>query len=186
MRKLLLTRNSLEIQEIRALIEKQQHKTLVLWAIDCADIALILFEKRQPGDFRPRRALEAARLWAKGIIKMPEAKKAAHETHQAATELQEIDPCACAAARVMGHVIGTVHVETHALGVLFYTATAKVYEDISKDQTIVLKETVDWFYELLVFWEKEIEHYTGPLASFLLRENQPNKEYILHYPVKHR
>lgn len=184
LKKLLLTRNSEEIYEIRNLIEKQTHKTLVLWAIDCGEVALSLFENRISNDLRPRLALEAAKQWAKGEIKMPIAKKAAYDTHISASELQKTDPSACAAARALGHVIGTIHVETHALGVLFYTATAIAYQVKIEDRSKSIKETIDVFYNKLLVWEKETNYYKGPLAAFLMRENQPNKEFLLHYRKK--
>ena len=133
MRKLLVTRESACLQPIRELIEKQKHRTLVMWSIDCAEHILPIFEEKHPHDKRPREAVEAAKAWAHGKIKMPLAKKAAHAAHNAATDVVEADPAACAAARAMGHVVGAVHVETHAIGVVMYGITAFVYAAEQKD-----------------------------------------------------
>lgn len=179
MRKLLISRESECVQPIRALIEAQKHRTLVLWSIDCAGRVLAIFEERHPEDPRPREALDAARAWARGSIKMPIAKKAAHATHNAATAV-ESDPPACAAARAMGHVVGTVHVETHALGLVFYGITAFVYAEPQKDADGIITRELDWFFERLLYWQEAIDMVDQPWATFLLRDDIANKEKLLH------
>jgi len=44
--------------------DEGDHKSLALWAVDCAERALPTFEEKHPEDDRPRRAVEAARAWA--------------------------------------------------------------------------------------------------------------------------
>ena len=78
MKKLLVTKKSTCLQPLAELIERQKHKTLVLWSIECAERVLPIFEEKYPHDKRPRKAIEAAKAWARGEIKMPEAKRAAH------------------------------------------------------------------------------------------------------------
>jgi len=184
MKKLLVTRESPSVQPIRELIEKQKHKTLVLWTIDCAERVLKIFEERHPDDRRPREALEAARVWARGEIKMPAAKKAAHAAHNAATAVVD-DPAACSAARAMGHVVGTIHVETHAMGLVMYGITAFVYASEPKDADLIIAEELKWMYDRLIYWEKNIDKIDAPWASFLLREG-PNKEKLLRLKKEQR
>lgn len=43
-------------------------KTLRLFAADCAERVLPVFEKEYPADDRPRRAIQAARDFANGLI----------------------------------------------------------------------------------------------------------------------
>lgn len=179
MKKLLVTRESPCIQPIRELIEKQKHRTLVLWAIDCCKHILPIFEEKHSQDNRPREAVEAAKAWAHGTIKMPVAKKAAHAAHNAATEVAEVDPAACAAARAMGHVVGAVHVETHAIGVIMYGITAFVYAAEQKDADDVIAKECDWFYERLLYWEAHIDKIESTWAPFLLKDDVPNKEMLL-------
>ncbi|MEI8216847.1 MAG: putative immunity protein [Eubacteriales bacterium] len=175
MRKLLVTRESPCIQPIRELIEKQNHRTLVAWVIDCAEHVLAIFEERHPVDSRPRDALKAAEAWACGDIKMPIAKKAAHAAHNAATEVED-DPAACAAARAMGHVVGTVHVETHAIGLIIYGITAVIYASKEINTDDVIARECKFFYERLKYWEENIEVEERRWAPFLLRDDVPNKE----------
>ncbi|MBP1745075.1 MAG: hypothetical protein H6Q58_2053 [Firmicutes bacterium] len=177
MKKLLVTRESAIIQPIRELIEKQKHRTLVSWAIDCAERVLRIFEERHPGDSRPREAVKAAEEWAKGEIKMPIAKKAAHAAHNAATDVAD-DPPACAAARAIGHVVGTVHVETHAIGVVMYGITSFVYAAHPEDADSVIGKELKWFYDRLLYWEANVDKADRKWAPFLLRD-APNKEKLL-------
>jgi len=198
MKKLLLTRESPEIQLLRELIEKQKHRTLALWAVECAGNVLPIFEDKFPEDKRPREAVEVARAWMRGEIKMPVAKKAAHAAHNAATSVAE-NPAAEAAARTMGHVVGTVHVETHAIGVVMYGVTAFVYDAVLHteglkgavgqknatgpknfvDTAIIIERECNWFYDQLLYWEANIDKIERPWASFLLRDDVPNKEKLL-------
>lgn len=183
---MLVTRHSDAVQLLRALIEQQKHRTLVLWALDCAPRVLAIFEAKYPNDPRPRQALEATEAWARGDIKMPIAKKAAHATHNAASDVVN-DPAPSAAARAMGHVVGTVHVETHAIGLVSYGITALVYASgyapNSKEAATLIARECDWFYERLLYWQTNIDQVDlegRPWAPFLLRDDLPNKELLLH------
>jgi len=178
MRKLLVTRQSACLKPMLALIEELPHRILVLWSLDCARHVLPVFETRFSNDPRPSKALEAADKWARGEIKMPEAKRAAHATHDAATAVG-FDPAACAAARAMGHAIGTVHVETHAIGVVMYGITVFVYDAGDEAADDVIARECKWFYDRLVYWQTEGEKIKGPWAPFLMREGVPNKEKLL-------
>jgi Imm-5 like putative immunity protein len=53
------------------------HHLLALWAAACAEHGLHFFEEVQPEDDRPRHALEQARAWARGEIRMSQARTAA-------------------------------------------------------------------------------------------------------------
>ena len=93
-------------------MDRQDHGSLALWAADCAEHVLPHFEDERPGDNRPRRAVEAGRSWARGGIKMSEARAAAFAAHAAAREASRAE--AQAAARAAGHAAATAHVTTHA------------------------------------------------------------------------
>ena len=182
MKKMIVTRESPVLEPLRTLIEKQKHRTLVMWALDCAKGILPIFETKYPNDKRPREALKATRLWARGDIKMPIAKKAAHACHNAASEVIEESPSAGAAARAIGHVVGTVHVETHAIGVACYGITAFVYDLIEEEQDEVINKVLTCMYDRLTYWEKHIDQMDvmkTKWAPFLLRDNVPNKEKLL-------
>lgn len=86
LRKLLFSRESKHIKPLLCLIEKQTHKILVLWALDCTPCFPDIFEKEFPNEKRPRELIKTAYLWAEGKVNMTIAKKAMHATHNAATD----------------------------------------------------------------------------------------------------
>ena len=178
MRKILFSRDSACIQPIREMIENQKHRTLAMWAVDCAGPVLDFFHKRVPGDTRPFEAIEAAKAWMRGDIKMPAAKKAILAAHRAALEAEH-DPAACAAARAIGHAAATVHVETHALGLVFYGLTAFVYGTVSGDAGQTVAEECKRYYDRLLYWQEHIDDTERRLAPFLMRHDVPNKERLL-------
>lgn len=74
-------------------IDEDGHKLLAIWAAECAEHVLSFFEKNHPDDVRPRKAIEAARAWVLGELKMSKAREFAFAAHAAAT------------AHVPGHAI---------------------------------------------------------------------------------
>lgn len=53
------------------------HHLLAVWAADCAEHVLHLFEAEQPDDPRPRRTIASTRAWARGEMTMSQARAAA-------------------------------------------------------------------------------------------------------------
>ena len=51
------------------------HRLLAEWAAVCAEHVLPLFQDAVPGDQRPRRAIDAARAWAGGVLSMMDARR---------------------------------------------------------------------------------------------------------------
>ena len=97
---------------------EQDHRLLALWAADCAEHVLPYFEEKYPKDDRPRKAIEAARAWTRGEIRVSEARTAALAAHAAARDAD--DAAARAAARAAGHAAATAHVAGHARGAALY------------------------------------------------------------------
>ncbi len=64
-------------------LDRRDHRSLVLWATDCAEHVLPYFEEKYPKDNRPRNAVEAGRAWVRGEIAMSEARAAAIAAHVA-------------------------------------------------------------------------------------------------------
>lgn len=90
---------------------EKEHKQLTFWAAECAGHVLYIFEQNSK-DARPRNAIEAAKAWSRGEIKIGEARKFAFAAHAAARETNNLN--AKAAARAAGHAAATAHVSTHA------------------------------------------------------------------------
>ena len=100
----------------------EDRRLLAAWAAACAERVLPLFEARHPDDDRPRRAVEAARAWARGEIRVGRAREVAVAAHAAARVAT--DPAARAAARSCGQAVGTAHMGGHARHAADYAATA--------------------------------------------------------------
>ncbi len=132
-RKMLSDWNAPYIQSLMKLIETQSKATLGIWAVDYSErIILPLWRKYYPDDLRPQNALNAARQWLAGTIKLPQAKSAILECHGAAREA-EGNPVAQAAARTIGQCASTIHSARHCIGLAFYGAIAVAYDQIGTD-----------------------------------------------------
>ena len=99
------------------LLDLESHRQLALWAADCAERLLPLFEARSSDD-RPRKAIDTARAWARGEVRVGAAQKAAVAAHAAAREV--INKAAIAVARAAGHAVATAHMADHCLGPVIY------------------------------------------------------------------
>lgn len=177
MRKILFNRESDCLQPLLSLIEKQKHKTLVLWALEYAEELVDKFERKYPNEPRPREALETCRAWSQGKVKMPVAKKAIHATHNAATEIVD-DIVYCSIARAIGQAVATVHVGTHAIGGPMYALTALVYEGGQENASTEVTKECDRLYNRLLYWESNVDTVQTPWAEFLLKDDVPNKEKL--------
>jgi hypothetical protein len=109
---------------IAELARKTDHKTLTVWACDCAQRALHYFEDKCPQDDRPRIAIKAGRDWVKtGVFRMADIRRASLAAHAAAREV-EGDDAARSAARAAGQAAASAHVGRHAIAAAMYAATA--------------------------------------------------------------
>jgi hypothetical protein len=97
------------------------HHLLAVWAAACAEHVLPLFEAVQPADVRPRQAIELARAWARGEIKMTESRNSAGHAQAAARVLSG---AARHAAFAAGQAAAVAHVAAHELGAAAYAIKA--------------------------------------------------------------
>jgi hypothetical protein len=132
---------------IADLVKNTEHKTLGIWAADCAERVLPYFEEKCPDDPRPRKAIEALRTWVKtGVFHMVEVRGASLAAHAAARDVAE-DDAARSAARAAGQAMATAHVPTHSIAAAIYAATAVRDSTGSMDE--VEKER-EWQYQHLL------------------------------------
>jgi len=116
------------IQSLIQLVETQSKTTLANWCIGYAESRLSpIYESAYPADPRPREALNAAREWLDGKIKLPQAKAMILQCHAAAREA-EAHPAAQAAARAIGQCAATIHSASHCVGLALYGALAAAYD----------------------------------------------------------
>jgi hypothetical protein len=111
-------------ESIADLVSRTGHKTLAVWAADCAERVLPYFEEQYPEDTRPRRAIEACREWARtGVFRMADVRSTSLAAHAAARAAEEFSP-ARSAARAAGQAMAVAHVPAHAIAAAIYAATA--------------------------------------------------------------
>ena len=96
-------------------------RLLALWAVSCAEHVLELFESARPEDPRPRQAIEHARAWVRGEVKMTQARTAAGHAMAAARDLRG---AARHAAYAAGQAGAVAHVAAHELGAAAYAIKA--------------------------------------------------------------
>jgi hypothetical protein len=99
----------------------EHHRLLADWALLCAEHVLHLFEDRQPGDSRPRDAIDAGRAWIRGEMLMMDARQAAFRANAAARGMP--DPAKFAALSA-GQAAAVPHVAAHDLGAAAYAIRA--------------------------------------------------------------
>jgi hypothetical protein len=102
-------------------LQDSDHRLLAVWAADCAQHILHLFEQAKPSDHRPRQAIEQARAWARGEITMTQARTAAFAANAAA---REVLGAAKEAAHAAGQAVAVAHVAAHELGAAAYAIRA--------------------------------------------------------------
>ena len=97
------------------------HRLLAGWALACAEHVLHLFEDEQPGDGRPREALDIGHAWIRGEVPMRVAHQAAFAANAAGRGLP--DPARFAALSA-GQAVAVAHVAAHDLGAAAYAIRA--------------------------------------------------------------
>jgi hypothetical protein len=102
------------------------HRLLAIWAADCAEHVLHCFENARPNDDRPRKAIEAARAWVNGEVKMMTARDFAGASQDAAREVKAISESARMAALSAGQAAVVAHVADHELGAAAYAIRAVI------------------------------------------------------------
>jgi hypothetical protein len=117
------------------------HHLLALWAADCAEHVLHLFERERPEDDRPRRAIELGRAWTRGEITMTETRAAAGHAMGAARDLRG---AARNAAYAAGQAAAVAHVAAHELGAAAYAIRAVSAASAAADRAEVARLESSW------------------------------------------
>jgi len=97
------------------------HRLLAVWALECAEHVLPLFEEASPGDRRPHDALAVGHHWVRGEARMTEAHNSAFVANAAGRDLSD---AARFAALSVGQAVAVAHVAAHDLGAAAYAIRA--------------------------------------------------------------
>lgn len=163
-RKMLTDCDAPYIVSLMRLIETQSKVTIANWCVSYAEVHLLpVWEKAFADDLRPKAAIQAARDWLDGKIKLPVAKKIILDAHAAAREA-ESNPAAMGAARAIGQAASTIHSATHSLGLPLYGSLAIAYDRIGVKSP---------WEELLQVAAEECWNMDAALRALAV-ENEPN------------
>ena len=153
-------------------LSEADRRLVAMWAADCAERVLVLFETEAPTDGRPRDAIARTRAFAQGeldaageISRRFVAGRAAHAVSS---------PAAVAAARAAGQAASVAHMGAHALGAAAYAAKAAGLA--TPDQPTAVSDEISW---QLAHMNAQVraalqqlpplgENSAGPLGSGLL------------------
>ncbi len=135
----------------RITLSEEDRRLVGLWAADCAERVLPLFEMKAPSDTRPREAIQGIRDFARGEKRTGQLRRLAWAAYAAARETG--DPAAAAAARAAGlaaaspfiHERATPHQSKHVLGPAMYGARAR--ELAAVDEPGAAEEEIRWAIE---------------------------------------
>jgi hypothetical protein len=137
-------------EELEALVQKTNHKTLGIWARECAERVLHYFEHDYPEDGRPRQALETLQTWIDtGQFSMAIIRDASLGSHAAARDVGQDNP-ARSAARAAGQAVATAHVRTHAPGAALYAQQARHRAAADGEGDSAVNEERNWQYQRLI------------------------------------
>lgn len=122
------------------------HRLLALWAAECAEHVLPLFEAVRPDDTRPRQAIEAARAWVRGEVMMSQARTTAGKSNTAARDLTG---AARFAAYAAAQAAAVGHVAAHELGAAAYAIKAVRAAAPTGEEELAGREECRWQREQL-------------------------------------
>lgn len=101
-------------------LDDADRRLVALWAADCAERVLPLFEAEAPDDDRARDGIERTRAYGRGELDAAGEIKRRFDAGRAAHSVKS--PAAVAAARAAGQASGVAHMGAHALGAAAYAA----------------------------------------------------------------
>jgi hypothetical protein len=121
-------------------LSEADRRIVAVWAADCAERVLGLFEAEAPEDGRPRDAIARTRAFARGELDVAQEIRRRFVGGGAARDVTA--PAAAAAARAAGQAAAIAHMGAHALGAAAYAAKAAGLA--TPDQQDAVSEEIRW------------------------------------------
>ena len=137
-------------------LSEADRRRVALWAADCAERVLPLFEADAPEDDRARDAVARARAFGRGELDAAGEIRRRFVAGRAAGSARS--PAAVAAARSAGQASGVAHMGAHALGSAGYAALAAALA-AADDPERARRAEVRW----------QLEHMTAETRAALSR-----------------
>lgn len=139
-----------------------ERRVVALWAADCAERVLPIFEADAPDDARARDGIARTRAFGRGELRTADLIRERFVAGRAAQSATS--PAAVAAARSAGQASGVAHMGAHALGAAAYAAKAAALA--AGDQDGARRAEVGWQVDRMT------DEVRGALARLpLLGEN---------------
>ncbi len=167
-REILFSKNGDLLRDLDWKLTECDRRIAIRWALDGAkECEKRLFEK-YPFDDTAAQAIKEAEKWARGKIKMPQAKPAILKCHARAKE-----PWADSEGRALFHAVGqacsAVHTQRHAIGLAVYelTAVARRYDLKTCEKQICSK--ISEYEKRLERLKKDRNALNGQWADFIKR-----------------
>jgi hypothetical protein len=142
-------------------LSEDDRRVLAVWAADCAERTLSLFEVKAPSDSRPRDAINGLRAFARGELRIGPVRAWSARAHAAAREVG--NPAAVAAARAAGHAAGIAHMAAHARGAAAYATMAAGLA--APDSPTAIPDEMRW----------QLSHASPAVREVLLRLPPPTR-----------
>ena len=140
---------------------------MALWAFDLAEESVQQLEEKYPDEKRPKEALEAARDWASGKIKMRTAQRKILDCHAFAKTIGSQEDIAICHA--VGQACAVVHTAGHAIGYPVYDLTSIICRlGIEKCTEAVEARKGEYIHKLL-YWHEHLNEYNDEWAAFMLK-----------------
>lgn len=118
-------------------LHEADRRLVAVWAADCAERVLSLFEAEAPHDGRPRDAIARARAYGRGELDSAGEIRRRFIAGRAAASATT--PAAVAAARSAAQASGVAHMGAHALGASAYAVKA-----VSLSRPTDVEAELDW------------------------------------------
>lgn len=163
----LFARDSEYLQDLIFLFQNQDHRVMALWAFDLAAGSVVRLEEKYPEEKRPREALNAARDWAAGKIKMRLAQRKILDCHAFAKEINCKEDIAICHA--IGQACAVVHTTGHAIGYPIYDLTSIIYRLGIENCVETVELRKQEYIEKLLYFNQHICDYKGEWADFMLK-----------------
>ena len=163
----LFSKSSEYMQDLIKLFEIQNHRVMALWAFDFASESIAKFEEKYPEEKRPREALEKAKDWASGKIKMHLAQRKILDCHAVTKEMENKEDIAI--CHSIGQVCAVVHTARHAIGYALYDLTALIYKYGIENCKDVVEQRKQEYTEKIRYWNEHLCDYQGIWADFMLK-----------------
>lgn len=164
----LFAKDSEFIADLTALIQEQNHRTMVLWAFEFADETVQKLLERYPDEKRLESAVLASKDWASGKVKMPVAKRAILQAHAVAKEIDSLEDIA--SCHAIGQACGVVHANGHAVGFPIYDLTAIIRSYGVPACKWAVEARKQQYIERIYYWREHYKDYPYEWADFMMAD----------------